>query len=131
MKPNSLALIFFIGLITLAGQACRKPAGEGGTSTIRGKVYAFNLRNGVKADSGYVGDIRVFLHFDDHPWADEETRTSYSGDYQFKWLTKGKYKVSIISECDTCPMEQTGVFENVEIKKKNETVTAPDLIGYY
>lgn len=111
--------------------ACRKNPGEGGTGIIRGKVYGVNLKSGVRADSGYVGDVRVFIHYGDNPWADDETRTSYSGDYQFKWLNKGQYRVSIISECDSCPMQQKGVYQSAEIKKNNQIVSLPDLVGYY
>jgi len=131
MKKELPALVFLLVAAQLIFSSCKKEAGTGGTSSIRGKVYGINLRSGARADSGYVGDVRVFIHYADNPWADDETRTSYSGDYQFRWLNKGKYKISIISECDTCPMEQTGVFLTTEIKNNNESIVLPDLVGYY
>lgn len=131
MKTTHLALFLLVVLMSLFEASCKKEPGTGGTGTIRGKVYGINIRNGLRADSGYVGDVRVFIHYGDNTWADDETRTSYTGDYQFKWLNKGKYRISIISECDTCPMEQTGVFHLTTINKNNELINLPDLVGYY
>lgn len=132
MKPCYLtSVIIFLIVAGLALNACQKDPGSGGTGTIRGKIYGINIRNGARVDSGYVGDIRVFIHYGDNTWADDETRSSYTGDFQFKWLNKGKYKISIISECDTCPMEQTGVFHLTEITEKNQIIDLPDLVGYY
>jgi len=114
--------------------SCKKPAGEGGTSTIKGKVMtedwnnAFTIKNGEYA--GY--DVDVYIVYGDNIGYSDRTRTDYNGEYQFKYLTKGKYKIYVYSK-DKTLMSASGdisIVKEVEVKAKKETVSV-DLITIY
>ena len=121
----SIALLGFLA-------TCKKDEGKGGLSTIKGKVYAFDVdRLGNKVDSGYMADVKVYISYGNHSWVDDNTRTAFDGSYAFQWLNKGDYTVWIVSECDTCHLNQRADLRMVKIKEKKETVTVTDLQYYY
>jgi thioredoxin reductase len=131
MIKFSVTGIFFLFAISILFTTCKKEEGKGGLSTIKGKVYAFDLdRLGIKVDSGYMANVKVFISYGNHTWVDDNTRTAIDGTFAFEWLNKGDYRVWIISECDTCPLNQRADMRNVRMGKK-ETVTLPDFIYYY
>lgn len=106
--------------------SCEKDVGEGGTATIKGKVFGYDINNsGIVLDSGYVGDYRVYLSYGDNEWADKDERTSYTGDFAFQGLQKGKYKIFVFSKCVTCAFEQAVVVQYAEITKNGETIELP------
>lgn len=124
MKRILVVLILFVA-VTIS--ACEKEVGTGGTSTIRGKVFGYDINSsGVVLDSSYVGDVRVYLSYGDNTWADEDERTSYSGDYAFQGLQKGKYKVFVFTKCISCAFDQASIVQEVEITKNGETIVLPD-----
>ena len=109
--------------------SCEKEAGEGGLATIKGKVYGYDYNaSGVLHDSGYVGDIRVFISYGDHTWVDDDVRTSYTGEYAFRGLQKGKYKLSVISKCDSCNFNQEYKIQHAEITETDQELSLPDFI---
>src|SRR5438132_3252019 len=107
-KPRSFISIAALSLVLLAlFPSCKKDAGTGGLATIHGKVMTYNFDNdGVLVDSSYGGDIRVSISYGDHTWVDDDTRTSYTGDYAFEWLQKGDYKICVISYSQLLPLYQ-------------------------
>jgi hypothetical protein len=111
--------------------SCEKEEGKGGQATITGKVYAYDVDNGIKTDSGYIAGVRVYISYGDNTGVDDNTRTDGSGIYTFNWLQKGTYKVWVVSECDTCPLGQNTDYELVEISEKKETKSVRDLIYVY
>jgi hypothetical protein len=109
--------------------ACEKESGEGGNAMIQGKVYGYDINsNGIVTDSGYVAETNVYLSYGDNPWPDEDEKTSFSGDFAFHNLRKGKYKVYVYSQCDSCLFNKKEVIQVVELKKNSETLTLPDFI---
>lgn len=115
-----------IAITVLLFSACEKEEGAGGTATIKGKVFGYDINgSGVILDSAYVGDYRVYLSYGDNTWADDDVRTSYTGDYAFRGLQKGKYKVFVFSRCVTCAFEQTVIVQEAEVKKNGETIELP------
>lgn len=112
--------------------SCKKEEGKGGQATITGKVYAYDTdNNDIPKDSGYIAGVRVYIAYGDNAGEDDNTRSAYDGSYSFKWLQKGKYKVWVISKCDSCALEQETDLKDVEITDREETVTVPDLIFKY
>jgi hypothetical protein len=117
------ALVIAMGLIS-----CSKEAGEGGTSSIQGKIFGYDVNtSGIVTDSAYVQDARVYISYGDGTTADDDVRTSYTGDYVFRGLRKGKYTIFVYSQCNSCPFNQEVVKQTVEITDNKQEVTAPDL----
>lgn len=129
MKNISVAAIIVLLLVTAS---CKQQPGDGGQATIHGKVYGYDINNfGLVTDSGYVQDTRVYLSYNDHTWADDDTRTSYTGEYIFPYLHTGDYTVWVLNVCDTCALNQSYDIRQVTIGKPKETVEVPDLINYF
>jgi hypothetical protein len=135
MKTILLQLLLIYSLFTLL--SCKKDAGPGGSSSIRGKIYAryYDKYFYTKADSGYAPDIDVYIIYGDEVTYGERQRSSYDGSYEFKFLRNGSYKIYAYSR------DSSGVFENhvnqyapdiaiikkVEITKKKQTVELPNI----
>ena len=109
--------------------ACQKGSGEGGTSTIRGKVFVMNYNNsGQFVDSFYAQAEHVYIIYGDAGYFGNDIKTSYDGTYEFPYLRKGSYTIFAYSRCDTCVGGQQPVFLNTEISKNNSIVTLSDLV---
>ena len=129
-------LIFLIGLL-LFGSSCKKEAGVGGTSHIKGKVYAryHNKNFSVLADSGYAPDVDVYIIYGDESTYGERQRSAYDGSYEFKYLEKGSYKIYAYSKDSTGAYRNfinqyapdIAVIKEVEITKRKQTITVPDI----
>lgn len=135
MSKNKMykPLVAFMALLLLlAVSACKKEPGRGGLATIKGKVFAYDVNQlGDVVDSGYIADQRVFISYGDHTWADDDVRTSYTGEFAFDWLQKGDYTIWVVGDCDTCQLLQTIDKLTVSIDKQKETVEVRDLITYF
>lgn len=137
MKTNFLTATFCI--LMLLGSSCKKDEGEGGTSTISGKVIEEKWDNSFSLlENSYPArnqDVFI-LYGDDNTTYDNDYKTSYDGTYEFKYLQKGTYKLYVYTE-DTTGLAANGtvdfnlpkvpVFATVEITKNGQTVSAPEL----
>lgn len=94
--------VLTISLICLAFVlgACKKPAGEGGNSTITGKVHVTNWNATFTVVNGdYPGaDIDVYIIYGDDVTYGNKLKTSPDGVFEFKYLRKGSYKVYAYSK---------------------------------
>src|SRR3954468_7691770 len=93
-------LLFFIaGLIF----SCKKPAGEGGNSSIKGKLWVEDWNSGFTIKNGeYAGyDRDVYIIYGDAVSYSDKIKTTYNGEFEFKYLRKGKYKVYVYSKDKT------------------------------
>lgn len=107
--------------------SCEKEPGEGGTSTITGKIYVLNYNSeGEFRGEYWAQEERVYIMYGDNPIYDDDTRTNFDGTYQFKYLFPGKYTIFAYSNC-TCPADTEPLFETVEIKKRGEEVVVPTI----
>ena len=123
---------FFIILFLVFASSCKQEAGDGGLATLHGKVYSYDLNNfGLVTDSGYLAETRVYLSYGNHTWADNNTRTSYTGEYIFPYLHTGDYSVWVVNFCDTCSLNQSYDIQHVTIDNPRETVEVSDLINYF
>ena len=66
----------YISIICLFTVSCSKEPGEGGSSSISGKVFGYDINTaGVITDSAYAGDYRVFISYGYEGTADNDIRT--------------------------------------------------------
>ena len=109
--------------------SCKKGPGEGGTSSIKGKVYVKNYNgSGVLQSEYYDPEERVYLIFGDNDFYGLDTRTSYDGSYEFHYLLKGSYTVFAYSDCDTCASQTMAIKVNADITKNHSEVELPDIV---
>ncbi|MDO9184596.1 MAG: hypothetical protein Q7W13_01195 [Bacteroidia bacterium] len=133
MKSIYLLSIGFL----LIFNSCKKEAGEGGTSFIKGRVYAkyYNKNFTVLADSAYAPDIDIYIIYGDEFSYGERKRTSYNGTYEFKYLQKGTYKIFAYTRDSSGTYRNLvnqyandlPVIQEVEITKRKQTVEVPDI----
>jgi hypothetical protein len=122
LKQIILATIISFCLIS-----CSKEAGEGGSSTIKGKVFGYDINtSGVITDSAYVQDARVYISYGSSTTVDDDIRTSFTGDYIFRGLRKGTYTIFVYSQCNSCPFNQEVVKQTIEITDNRQEVVVPD-----
>jgi hypothetical protein len=122
-------LLFVVNLIS-----CKKEAGEGGTSTIKGKRgvedwnNAFTIKNGEYA--GYDED--VYILYGDAVSYSEKTKANYNGEFEFKYLRKGKYKIYVYSKDNTLQSKSgdISIVKEVEITGKKQTKEVEQITIY-
>lgn len=118
-----------LALFSVLFFACSKEPGQGGNSVIKGKVYGYDINtNEVVTDSGYVGGLRVYISYGDNTTADDDVRTSYTGEYEFRGLRKGNYTIFTYSQCNGCLFNQEVKKTQVEITENKQDVEAPLLV---
>jgi hypothetical protein len=112
--------------------SCTKEAGEGGNSSIYGKVIVHNYNsNYTVLNDIYDGaDEEVYIIYGDDLSYSERIRTSYDGVYEFKYLRPGDYTVFVYSEDSTLtlPSGKYAVIREVKITGNKQTVKADDMI---
>jgi hypothetical protein len=90
-----LSVVLLLGL-----SSCDKEPGEGGSSTIRGKVISrdYILFPSIYTD-GPAQELDVYICYgvDDNA-IDERTRTSFDGSFKFSGLRKGDYRIFVYTE---------------------------------
>jgi len=120
------SLLFLIILAT----ACTKEAGEGGTATIVGKVYAYdynaemtNLRTEY-----YAPDEDVYIIYGEDSIFSDRMRTNFDGSYRFKYLRPGEYTIYAYSKnIETKLPPLYAVKKIVTILPDQELVTVEDI----
>jgi hypothetical protein len=123
------SLFFTVFGFSLLLSSCAKEAGEGGSSTIKGRIYGYDINtSGVVTDSAVVQDARVFISYGENTTVDDDTRSSHTGEYIFRGLHKGKYTVFVYSQCNDCPFNQEVKKQIVEITEKKQEVVVSDIV---
>ena len=129
MRKVILSLTIII--VTIGFISCEKQAGEGGNSSIYGKIYVkdYNGTFTILQDEYYGPDIEVYIIYgDDRSYSNRE-RTCYNGTYEFKYLRPGKYRIYAYSKDSTLQTTaEIPVIRDIEITKKKQEVEVPDLI---
>jgi hypothetical protein len=89
---------FILLLVAFVALACEKEAGEGGTSSIFGKVYTLNQNGAGETVSEYYAlDHDVFIVYGDKDKTyDDKFATSLDGSYEFVGLTPVSTPYSLI-----------------------------------
>lgn len=82
--------------------SCKKPAGSGGQATITGKVHVtnFSMTAGIYVENGqyYGPDEDVYLIYGDDNTYSERNRTGPNGEFEFRYLRPGSYRVYVFSK---------------------------------
>jgi hypothetical protein len=120
--------------------SCKKEEGEGGTSTITGKVIVHNFdpgyQNPAPTDIYPAADQKVFIIYGEgNTRHNDDYDTSFDGTFEFKYLQKGTYKLFVYSKDSTgakttgqTPNIDKAIFLDVEINENGSTITTPDII---
>ncbi|MBK6341131.1 MAG: carboxypeptidase regulatory-like domain-containing protein [Flavobacteriales bacterium] len=103
--------------------SCSKEPGEGGRAEIRGLLYEQRYNGSSLQGQPYpIADARVAIIYGDGEYADDDTRTGPNGEFRFAWLRKGDYRLYAISECQSCPSGEEGVYVDVTITGRKQVV---------
>ena len=134
-----LQLFIWVIAVLLALVSCKKEAGDGGNSSIKGKIsreLRIVLNNpGTAVGTFPAADEDVFIIYGDHISPDDRVQTNYDGEYEFLYLRPGKYKVYAFSK-DTNSVavqwdeDHMTVLQELEITDGNQQVIANDMMIY-
>lgn len=137
MRNNIFKRLLHAGLliaISTAFLACEKPEGEGGKASIRGSIWLedWNSTFTVLQADYAAADVDVFIIYGDNVSYGDKTSTNYNGEYEFKFLREGNYKVYVYSKDKTMKSASgdTVFVQNIKISKKKETVFAEKMTIY-
>ena len=131
MKKIAIFLLFGILLY-----ACKKEAGEGGTSIIEGKVYQLSLwdNSGVWDTLEYklVAEKEVYIIYseNENDIYDDSFDTHWNGEYRFEFLRKGDYTIYAYANWDSLGVVEGAypVFKHIKIDANNRTFTLDDFV---
>lgn len=121
-----------VALVAVAIVSCNKEPGQGGTSSIEGKVYRVETNSlGDTLDQYYAPDYDVYIIYGDEDMTyDDKFSTSYDGSYRFTHLTPGTYTVFAYTRCDLCGGGDTAVSQVIEIAEKESKIMLDDLVVF-
>jgi hypothetical protein len=128
---NKILPVFLFLLLSVIAFSCSKEPGEGGSSTIYGKIIAHNYNAEFTNLKGIypAADEDVFIIYGDDRSYSERVRTSYEGIYEFKYLRPGDYTIYAYSKDSTLTMasEMYAVIRKVKIDDTRQTVQVDDM----
>jgi len=127
MKKIASILILSIATLLISFE---KPVGQGGDSTITGKVHVTNYNSTftVVNSTYYGGDVDVFIVYGNDATYGDKTSTGPDGVFEFKYLRTGNYKIFVYSKDKAAYLAgninapETAVFKSGEITDKKQTV---------
>jgi hypothetical protein len=125
-------LLFFIAVILII--SCRKDPGMGGGASIKGTLYVKNFHSPEVPYSSddVASDKRIYIVYGDYNIPDDDIRTGPNGEFEFRYLRKGKYKIYAYSLNPNTLSDDNSiaVIKEVEIAKNNQQVTIDDFYIY-
>ncbi len=114
--------------IAVTSTSCKKPAGEGGNSSIKGNIWAqkWNSTFTTLTSEGAGENIDVFIIYGSETSYGHKISTSPDGTFEFNYLRPGSYKVYVYSKTTTTANAngKVAVSVDVEITKKKQAVDA-------
>jgi hypothetical protein len=126
--PVSLLLPVLMVLFILS---CSKEPGQGGNSTLYGKVFVkdYNSTFTVLNEEYYGQDEEVYLIYGDDKSYSDHIKTSYDGSFEFKYLRPGDYHLYCYSKDSTLQTNALiPIIRDITITKKKQNVEVPQLI---
>lgn len=124
-----LVLLVFVGLGLVS---CNKEEGQGGDSTIRGKILqrVFDEDYKILQSSLPLGNEDVFIVYGSDVSVSDKVETNYDGTFEFKYLQKGSYKIFYYSQDSTgVATAKVAVVKEVQLGD-GSTTELGDLIKY-
>ncbi|MDF2448448.1 MAG: hypothetical protein K0R26_952 [Bacteroidota bacterium] len=128
-----IQLFFLIATIFILS-SCKKKAGPGGQASVIGKVYAYDYDNTFNylISKGYSSGTKVYIVYGDEKNIGNTVTTSIDGTFEFKYLTKGHYKVYALSVDTAYRVKgndtENPVIKEFDIKDKKQKVTLEDIV---
>lgn len=128
---NKTLRVFLLIFLNIALFSCSKEAGDGGNSTIYGKIIAYNYNAEFTYLKGIypAADEDVYLVYGEDRSYSQRIRSNYNGVYEFKYLRPGDYTIYVYSKDSTLTLA-SGIYpviKNVTITEKRQTVEAEDM----
>ena len=127
-KKFSFLLILLVGI---TGFSCSKEAGEGGNSTLYGKIIAHNYNAEFTNLKGIypAADEDVFIIYGNDRSYSDKVSTNYDGVYEFKYLRPGDYTIYAYSKDSTLTLasEMYAVIRKVSISENKQSVEVEDI----
>lgn len=128
-------VLFFMCAFALG---CTKQPGEGGRAFVTGKVETevrVVLTNPGTVVSTYLAaDEQVFILYGDHVSPDDDVRTNFDGEFEFRYLRPGKYTVYVYSDDTTgatgVDPSRMAIVKEFEITEKKEEIDLGTLRRY-
>jgi hypothetical protein len=128
---NKKLTVFLVILFSAVTFSCSKEAGEGGNSTIYGKIIAHNYNAEFTNLKGIypAADEDVYIIYGEDRSYSERVRSNYDGIYEFKYLRPGDYTIYAYSKDSTLTMasEMYAVIRKVKIDDNRQTVEVEDM----
>jgi hypothetical protein len=126
-KPASILLVF-----SCFFTSCAKDEGKGGDASIYGKVFVKNYNSTFTqlVSSYYAADTYVYLIYGDDISYGERVKTDYEGEFEFKYLYPGDYRVYVYSD-DSLMQSPTGtvaVVKDLHISGRKSKVNAGKIV---
>ena len=122
---------FLIAMMVVAIFSCSKEAGEGGNSTIYGKMTTYNYNAEFTNLRGIYpsADEDVYIIYGNDRSYSERVRTNYEGVYEFKYLRPGDYTIYAYSKDSTLTIvsEMVAVIRKVTITGNKETLEVEEM----
>ena len=124
---NIRSILFALSVFFLL-TACESVEGEGGTSSISGKVFVRDFDNdGELIDEFYAGEWAVYIVYGDDAVYGDKMDTHFDGTYRFSGLYPGNYTIYSYSKCESCPGEVEVVSVNVALERST-ALSLDDLV---
>ena len=134
MKKIAIFLIFGILLY-----ACKKEAGEGGTSVIEGKVYQLKMYQDLNGKWDTIPgtykldaekEVYIIYSENENDIYDDSFDTHWNGEYRFEFLRKGDYTIYAYANWDSLGVVEGAypVFKHIKIDANNRTFTLDDFV---
>ncbi len=131
---NFLKKAGFVIILTAAMISCKKTAGEGGNSSIYGTVWMedWDATFAVLIGQYDATDYDVYIIYGDDVSYSDKTKTNYKGEYEFRYLRKGKYKIYMFSKDKTliAASGEIAIIKEVSITAKKQKITLDKITVY-
>ncbi len=135
LQMKRILVAFGISAVTIFFfSACQKVEGQGGSSSIIGKITVNNYNVGGSILEGvYPGsDEKVYICYGEgNTIPSDDVNASYDGTFEFKYLQPGKYTLYVYEDVLPEPAnadQQKAVIVSVEITGKKSTVDAGEIV---
>ncbi len=111
----------FSTIIALTLFSCSKEEGQGGRSSIKGKVHLTDLTGWNAGDDYDVPDYDVYIIYGDKDDVyDDDMKTNFDGTFEFKNLREGSYRIFAYTTDLNTPSGLSPVFKSADIGKNEQ-----------
>ena len=86
MTKNFVSVFLLLGFVVILVAGCKKEEGEGGTSSISGKVFAidYNSDFSLIKTRYYIPDEDVFIVYGENTVYNDKMATHYDGSFRLE-----------------------------------------------